>query len=286
MLTKLEADARTALSAIERAGEQVGSVAEGLNAVVGNNSDQFQRILVKTERTIDRLDFAMGAVDRFVRDDNIKQKFTEVLGQIPDLITDASDVLETVNESMGSFKDIGTRIDEVGDGVNDLLSKANDRIDKVSDEIETAVASANRNLKNLEGLTEPLGERGPELVDSLGSSLERVDEVLGKLSSSYGEVDEILGNVKTFTAQLNDPNSTIGLLMQDRELYDRINSAVATIDEAVYNVNNTVRRVGPLVDRAYPIMNDIRIATDKISRDPKQLGIPGLLDRRKSGTKW
>ena len=286
MLTKLESDARTALASVQRAGDQVGSVAEGLNAVVGNNSDQFQRILTKTERTIDRLDFALGAIDRFIRDDNIKQKFEEIIGQIPDLITDASDVLETINESMGSFKDIGSRIDNVGDGINDLLTKANERIDKVSDEIETAVASANRNLQNLEGLTGPLGERGPELVESITSSMGRIDALLVKLDGSYGDVDDIIGNIKSFTEQLNSPDSTIGLLMNDRELYDRINSALASIDEAAYNVNNLSRRAGPLLDGVKPILKDLRIASDKIARDPKQLGVSGLLDRRKPSTKW
>ncbi len=265
IFTNLESDMRLALQSVQVAGEQVGSVANGLSAVVGNNADQFQRILTKSEQAMDRLDFAMTAIDRFLRDDTIKQQFEEAIGQVPDLMTDASDVMATLKESMASFKNLGGRIDQMSAGVDKMLTRTNERIDEVSGGIEEVVQSAQRNLKNLEGLTEPLGQHGEELVGSLQTNMDRIDDVMA--------------NLATFSDALNNQEGSIGRLVYSTELYDRVNDAVA-------NIETMTRRVGPAVDRLQPILNDVRIFTDKISRDPGQLGLRGVIDRRQAGTKW
>jgi len=268
MLVNLEGDVRQALDSIQLAGEQVGGVAQGMNAVVANNAEQFQRILAKSEQAMDRFDFVMTAIDRFVRDDSLKQKLEEAISQVPDLMTDASDVMETVKESIGAFKETMNTVQSSLESFGDI----GDRIDGLGDGIEEVMARANKNLENLEGLTGPLGAKGEELTTQLQGSLEKVDVVLT--------------NLATFTDALNNSEGTIGQLMHNPELYDRINDAIAEINDTVREVNGAVKQIRPMVDRLDPILNDVRILTDKVSRDPRQLGIRGALDRRQSQTKW
>ena len=82
-LVNLENDVRQALDSIQTAGQQVGSMAEGLNAVVANNAEQFQRILTKSEQAMDRFDFALTAIDGFIRDDNLKRSWRKPSARFP-----------------------------------------------------------------------------------------------------------------------------------------------------------------------------------------------------------
>ncbi|HUE73283.1 MAG TPA: MlaD family protein [Pirellulaceae bacterium] len=138
------------------------------------------------------------------------------------------------------------------DDARGTLSKANDTFDG----FQRMSQRAEMNLENLERFTKPLSERGPVLVDN---------------------IDGILGNVNSLTEQLDDlargfseQNGTIGRLLRDQTIYDRLDRSLANVEEITF--------------RLRPIMEDVRIFTDKIARDPRQLGVKGALDRRPLGT--
>lgn len=268
VLVNLENDVREALDSVNGAGQQVGAAAEGLNAVVGNNAQQLQRILTKTESAMDRFDFAMTAIDRFIRDDNLKNQIDEIISQVPDLMTDAGDVMATLKESiegfrgtMEDFKGLGETVGGIGESVAEVLDRAN------------------TNLENLEGLTGPLGQRGEALSKQLDDSMVKIDQ--------------ILGNLVTFSDGLNNKESTLGKLMYDRELYDRVIDATDTFDQIAGEVKgltrdarDVTRELRPAVKQLQPILKNVNVFTDKVSRDPGRIGVKGLLDRNQSGVKW
>jgi phospholipid/cholesterol/gamma-HCH transport system substrate-binding protein len=115
---------------------------------------------------------------------------------------------------------------------------------------------ASRNLENLENFTKPLGERGPQLVDNLDGSLANINELLEQLV--------------TFSERLNSREGSLGALMSDDQLYRRLDRTLANAED--------------ITSRIKPILDDIRIFSDKIARDPRQLGLKGALDRRPVGT--
>jgi phospholipid/cholesterol/gamma-HCH transport system substrate-binding protein len=55
-------------------------------------------------------------------------------------------------------------------------------------------------------------------------------------------------------ARIDAGDGTIGALMNDRELYDRL--------------TRTVRNVNELTEKMKPILDDARVFSDKISRHP------------------
>ena len=138
------------------------------------------------------------------------------------------------------------------DDARGTLTKANETFDG----FQRMSVRAEKNLENLERFTTPLAERGPVLVDN---------------------IDGILGNVNSLTEQLDDlargfseQNGTIGRLLRDQTIYDRLDRSLANVEEITF--------------RLRPIMEDVRIFTDKIARDPRQLGLKGALDKRPLGT--
>jgi len=135
---------------------------------------------------------------------------------------------------------------------NSTLAKANAAFDSM----KTATDRAATNLGNLENFTKPLGERGPQLVDNLDGSLANINELLEQLV--------------TFTDNLNSREGSLGRLLNDPNLYFKLDRTLTNVEE--------------ISSRVKPILDDVRIFTDKIARDPRQLGLKGALDRRPTGT--
>jgi hypothetical protein len=115
---------------------------------------------------------------------------------------------------------------------------------------------ATLNLDNIANFTKPLGERGPQLVDNLDGSLANINQLLEQLV--------------TFTDNLNSRQGSLGRLLNDPALYLRLERTLGNAED--------------ITARLKPIMDDIRIFSDKIARDPRQLGLKGALDRRPVGT--
>lgn len=215
--TSLAEDLRVALSTVETAGDDVGSVARNLNSLVVNNQEQFNRIVGKTESALGRFDTAMTAVQEIVTDEELRASIKQVLDEVPQVLSDAS----TLIAGLG----------------------------RVADEAE-------QNLVFLQGLTEPLGENGDEIVESLRQSL--------------GRLDRTIAEFEQFSAALNNSQGTIGQLLHNPELYHRINNTAANIEELTY--------------RLQPIVDDVRVAADKVARNPGRL-LRGAIGRQQSGLK-
>jgi hypothetical protein len=75
--------------------------------------------------------------------------------------------------------------------------------------------------------------------------------------------------MRVFASRLNSGNGTIARLVDDQQLY--------------FEVIQTIQNVRLLSQRLQPIADDVRIFTDKIARDPGQLGVRGALQGRPNG---
>lgn len=218
IVANLEGEVRQALVSVQGAGQEVGAMARSLGAVVENNQDQFQRIVSKAERAMDRFDTAVTSIDEFIRDNEIKTMLEQGLRQVPELLVDAREVMTT---------------------------------------LKSAAARADQNLQNIEKLTGPLGQSG--------------DRIAAQIEESLTQIDTLLTEMVQFSRNLNQSDGTISQLLRDREMYDRLNQSVANIEQ--------------ISRRLRPVVEDARIFTDKIARNPSQLGVKGLLSPSQSGLK-
>lgn len=123
--------------------------------------------------------------------------------------------------------------------------------------MQSAIASADRNLHNLEGLTEPLGESGHSVAEAF----------LGSVDS----LDRLIEEVTLLAKALNNREGTLGALIHSREIYDDVR-------QLLVNTNYVVVRFNDLVVRLRPVIEDARVFMDKIAREPGRL-IGGALNR-------
>jgi phospholipid/cholesterol/gamma-HCH transport system substrate-binding protein len=104
--------------------------------------------------------------------------------------------------------------------------------------LKTALSGVDRNLANLEGFTRPLGERGGRLVASLESSINKLDQVMTDVSG--------------FSAGLNNNQGSLGMLMNNPDVYQQLNEAAM--------------RINQITKQLEPILSDARIFSDKLAR--------------------
>ena len=201
------------LDSLAEASASVTKLSTNLDRMFLGEDDKFEKMVRKTEAALDNFSIAMGNINDVMGDPKAREKMKAAIEALPQVLAD----LRTTVQGIG-----------------------------------TTVDTADRNLRNLEGLTKPLGERGEQMVA-------QVDRTIGRL-------DETLKQAAMFTKALNESQGTLGKLVRDPQVYN-------DLAQAAQNVSKLTKDLRPIVD-------DVRVFTDKIARHPEQLGVRGALDRR------
>ena len=218
VLVDLEGKIKQALDTMERAGNSLANVADNANRMLVNNETDIGSIIQKTDGAITRFDQTLAAVQNLVGDEQLNQQLKDALNGLP----------ETIKESRALI-----------------------------DQMRSVASRADTNLQNLEGFTQPLGERGEQLVANLENSTENLNILVAQLAQ--------------FSRRVNESEGTVGRLINDPHLYQNLNDAAMNLRE--------------LTVRLRPIVEDARVFADKIARDPRQLGLKGLTNRDQTGIK-
>jgi ABC-type transporter Mla subunit MlaD len=133
-------------------------------------------------------------------------------------------------------------LDELPDAIRELRA--------TMQQSQRVLQSAERNFKNLEGFTEPLGQKGAEVADSLIKAIEGLDELIRDL----GEV----------ARALNAREGTVGQLIHDRKVYDNLNVLM-------FNLNKVLGDIDDLTFNLKPVVHDARIFMDKVATEPGRI---------------
>ena len=223
-MTKTFASIQRAGGGIDQAANEFTALKKNLNSSFSDNESDLKKAVRKTEEAMTRFATAMTAIDTIVGDPQVTAKLKQAFQQFPVILQQAGDTMNSVQVTMKQFESVGE--------------------------------NAQVNLEHLQRFTQPLGERGEQLVESITSSVEDFDSLVTKMDQ--------------MVTTLNSSRGSLHKLIHDDELYDQIRRTSMNVEDAT--------------KRLRPIMNDLRIFADKIATDPRQLGVSGALNRRPSGT--
>jgi len=173
-----------------------------------------------------------------------RQNLETALAQLPEVLRDAERALESSESVFDSIERAGIQFERVGIAAEETVQNVN-----------TTINSAGRTIENLEQFTAPLAERGDELVDQAIRSL--------------ASLERSLSQVEQFGYTLNNSDGTLKRLLEDDEIYWQVKRSVENVEMATARIR--------------PILDDVRTFTDKIARDPRQLGVRGALSKRPVG---
>ena len=188
---------------------------------------------------------------------NLSNRVGRVVDEIEITVKDVNGILSDP-EIRAALRESIQRLPVIMRDAEESIAKirsAVDGIDGIGESARRAVEAVERTAGNIEQFTEPFAANSEQLVASIQKTLE--------------DLDATILQVSTFGEQLNRGDGTLRKLIEDDELYWQVKRVLDNVELATVKIR--------------PILDDARVLSDKLARDPRQLGIKGALDRRPSG---
>ena len=167
--------------------------------------------------------------------------------------TDIPGLMDHVKDSVVPMvTDMLPKVDSIMNNVNGLTGDpavfaALHRLDAITRQLQTSAQQLtvlmnglNRSvpgvMTNVNGITNNLTGATGNLTE-LSESLKQMP-----LDETMNELNTTLANLQTLSEQLNDKNSSLGKIMNDRELYDNANHAIASLDSLLIDIKKNPKR--------------------------------------------
>jgi len=148
--------------------------------------------------------------------------------------------------------DMLPKVDSIMNNVNGLtgdpaLAAALSRLDAITRQLQLSAQQLtvlmnglNRSvpgvMNNVNGITSNLTGATGNLTE-LSESLKQMP-----LNETMNKLNTTLANLQALSEQLNDKNSSLGKIMNDRELYDNANHAIASLDSLLTDIKAHPKR--------------------------------------------
>ncbi len=166
-------------------------------------------------------------------------------GNAPSLMENVStDLLPSVASLFPKVDSLLTSVNRlVGDSA---LLQSVKRLDAITANLQATTLYLNRTMAAMPGTMATVDGVAHNL-DSITSDLAVLSAELKKmpLKSTMDNVDRTMANIGELTDKMNRPDNSIGLLLNDRALYDHINGAAMGLDSIMWDLKKNPRRYVP-----------------------------------------
>lgn len=241
----LETQIQETLASIRQAGIAVDEAGQGIKAITTQVEDamadedsdlktalkEFRTMSQKAQLALDNFNRVFENINNVVGDPDIKVKVNDALAELPTIFQNLRDTVMTTKETIDSFK--------------------------------TVSGAAATNLENLEPFTDSLRTNGPEILSQVNTSLKDIDELVKRVKKFATNLEDFQLNLPDFN------NGSLGKFLNDSELYDNANEAVANVRDATVKLE--------------PLMNDLRLFGDTLGRSPGSI-VKDALSNKPKGT--
>lgn len=210
--------------------------------------------------------------------ESVNQLADSVRGIVADNDGNFRDIANNANKALLEFQTAMSRLNELTsdpelrarlveslDALPRVLNEAEEmlsstkstmkRFEGVGDSAEQTLLAAGKTFSNIEMITRPFSERGGELAEQIFRSLANLDATLQQVGQ-FGDL-------------INNSDGSLRRLIEDDELYFQVKRTLTNVEQATMRIR--------------PILDDVRIFTDKVARDPSQLGVKGAISARPTG---
>ena len=263
---------RMAGNSIESAGQNVNQLVTEVREVVGGTDSRIDDVAEEAAKALEEFQGAMRDVRGLLNNPQLKQGLEDALAALPDVLKEAKTTLETTQKTFESFQKVGKRFERVGEVAEGAVQEVGSvvgNVNKTVDTVRTTVQGAGKTLRTIEG-TFKSAERTIRNVEKFSEPLAKNgDQIVMQVLTSLQNIDRALAQAEAFGASLNNNNGTLKRLLEDDEMY--------------WQVRRTIENIEQASSRIKPILDDVRIFSDKVARDPRQLGIRGAVTRRPNG---
>lgn len=158
-----------------------------------------------------------------------------------DVMPSLGSVMEKLDSLLSALNYIAT---------NPALTNAVNRLDDIMANVETSSANLDRTMRSMPSIASDAGvtmKNVTEISKNLHSISSDLSEVSAQLKntpidSTLNNVYQITESLGDMTRKLNSTNSSLGLLLNDRGLYDNLNGSAASLDSLLRDVKKNPKR--------------------------------------------
>ena len=153
-----------------------------------------------------------------------------------------SDLMSSLGGMMPEITNIVMKIDSVLSGVNTIVNDAAllasiQRLDGITADLQSMTRELEKTMHN----------DLPQIIDNVTAITNNVDTLTNTLNAlpieaTLTQVTTLLDNIEQATAQLNKTDNTAGLLLNDKELYNRLNSTVTSLDSLLIDIKQNPKK--------------------------------------------
>jgi phospholipid/cholesterol/gamma-HCH transport system substrate-binding protein len=254
-LAKLETNFVPVLASLERTMNKFEAVGTSVQEVIGDGSVPFKDFVSSAKTTLDNVNTTVGTINQVagqIRDADIPRLTANAIAILPDLFKEAQTTLAQTQRTLKGFEEFSASLEGLGK-----------EFEGIGETIRMAVDNANVAIENIAEITEPVSQNSDRLVSGVVNAVDNLDALAIDL--------------KKFTTRLNNSDGTISRLVDNPQMYYKVLDTVTSIQAASRNVQ-------AITQKFQPILGDVRVFTDKVSRDPGgQIGLRSLLSNRPQG---
>ena len=153
-----------------------------------------------------------------------------------------SDLMSSIGGMVPQINAIVQKIDSVLGGLNNIVNDpaliaAIQNLDNITANLNTMTSELEKTIQN----------DLPQIVENVTTITNNVDTLTSTLNTlpieaTLAQVTTLLGNIEQATAQLNKTDNTAGLLLNDQELYNRLNSTVTSLDSLLNDIRQNPKK--------------------------------------------
>lgn len=248
-ITFKDVNGLSASSPIFANGYQVG-VVRGIDYDFANNSE-----IVVTFTVDDDLRIPKGSTAEIISDMMGKVKMNLLIAEDisqgivnpGDTIVGSTDagIVGKVAGIVPEVEKMLPKLDSILISVNALLSDPN--ITKSMSNVQQITKDLTTSTRELNTLMANLNKNVPGLMDRANGVLDNTTRLTDNLASvdidaTMSKVNQTLTNVQTLTEKLNNKQGTLGLLMNDPSLYNKLTKTVQSADTLLNNLRAHPKR--------------------------------------------
>ena len=248
-ITFKDVNGLSASSPIFANGYQVG-VVRGIDYDFANNSE-----IVVTFTVDDDLRIPKGSTAEIISDMMGKVKMNLLIAEgisqgivnPGDTIVGSTDagIVGKVAGLVPEVEKMLPKLDSILISVNALLAHPN--ITKSMSNVQQVTKDLTTSTRELNTLMASLNKNVPGLMDKTNGVLDNTTRLTDNLASvdidaTMSKVNQTLTNVQTLTEKLNNKQGTLGLLMNDPSLYNKLTKTVQSADTLLNNLRAHPKR--------------------------------------------
>lgn len=256
-LGDLKNEFSAASRSLAQAGDEVSKLAGKVNSALGDDGGpesqgRVKRLLDTTERAMNQFAQTMQSLNDIIGDEPAGAPgpgVTPPSGQPPyrtQLPVNGAQAQAPGVQPQVSGQQMRQRmrqgLDELPDAIHEFRATMGDS--------RVVLQSAEKNFKNLEGFTNALGERGPDVASALLRAVQNVDSLV-----------KDLGDV---ARALNNRTGSVGKFINDPQFYDNVNVLM-------FNANKVLGSIDEITMYLKPVLVNARIFLDKVATEPGRL---------------